>query len=349
VSPSGEKGVNTQKIKPKRKKNNLKNQNMKQVISILNLFFVALMILVTSCRKTELPQVLTLEVAEVTKTTATVSGKIVYDGGDALSEYGICFSTGENPGIADNKVVVQNQKAYFSCELQTLLPGTRYYARAYARNKNGVAYGKVISFLTEFETITDIEGNVYNIVQIGTQTWMAENLSTTILNNGTPIPHKPQSLDWENSFTSAYCWYNNDYELYGQTYGALYNHKTVQTGRLCPEGWKVPSDNDWMTLIEYLGGESVAGGKLKETETTHWRSPNTGASNQVNFSALPGGYRHYSGGIFMNVGNAAYFWSSSKQTFSPVAYYWSIYYGQTSINKNGSYYQFGYSVRCVKI
>ena len=320
---------------------------MKQIIANSQVLFFVLMVLVFSCKKIELPQVLTLEVIEVTKTTAIVSGKIAYDGGDAISEYGICFSTANNPTIADNKVISENNQSDFSCELQMLLPSTQYYARAYAVNKEGVAYGKAIPLLTDFETITDIDGNIYRIVQIGSQVWMAENLRTTTLSSGTSIPHKPLSSDWEASSTSAYCWYNNDFGTYGNTYGALYNHRAVQTGKLCPHGWKVPNDSEWMTLIDYLGGESVAGGKLKETGTTNWRSPNAGATNQVYFTALPGGYRHSNGGIFMNCGNAAYWWSSSTQM--TVGNYWSIYYGQASIAKNSSYFQFGYSVRCVKI
>jgi len=109
-------------------------------------------------------------------------------------------------------------------------------------------------------TVTDIDGNVYHIVAIGTQVWMAENLKTTKYNDGTFIPLVTDSTAWGNLSTPGYCWYNNDAATYKNTYGALYNWFTVNTGKLSPKGWHIPSDTEWETLITYLGGESLAGG-----------------------------------------------------------------------------------------
>ena len=136
-------------------------------------------------------------------------------------------------------------------------------------------------------TATDIDGNVYHTVTIGTQIWMVENLKTTRYNDGSPIPFVTDSSSWSNLTTPGYCWYNND-TTNKNTYGALYNWFAVNTGKLAPTGWHVPTDDEWTTLTTYLGGESIAGGKLKETGTTHWRTPNAGATNEIGFTASSG-------------------------------------------------------------
>ena len=125
----------------------------------------------------------------------------------------------------------------------------------------------------EPETVTDIDGNVYNTVTIGTQVWLKENLRTTKLNDGTEIPYVTSGGIWAGLSTPGYCYYDNSWSN-AITYGALYNWHTVNTGKLCPTGWHVPSNEEWETLITYLGGDSLVGGKLKETGTAFWESPN---------------------------------------------------------------------------
>ena len=154
--------------------------------------------------------------------------------------------------------------------------------------------------------VTDYDGNHYSSVLIGSQIWMAENLKTIKYNDGTAIPLVTDATEWSNLTTHGYCWYNNDEATYGDTYGALYNWYTVETGNLCPTGWHVPTDAEWTELIDYLGGESVAGGKLKETGTTHWNSPNPGATNETGFTTLPGGYRADFNGSSGDIGNGGY-------------------------------------------
>ncbi len=160
---------------------------------------------------------------------------------------------------------------------------------------------------TPSDTVTDIDGNVYHTVTIGTQVWLVENLKTTRYNDGTSIPLVTDSAAWSNADTSAYCWYNNDIAN-KNTYGALYNWFTVNTGKLAIAGWHIPTDAEWTTLTDYLGGESIAGGKLKETGTTHWRSPNAGATNESGFTALPGGHRDVNG-TFSAMGDDGFWWS----------------------------------------
>lgn len=194
--------------------------------------------------------------------------------------------------------------------------------------------------------ITDKDGNVYTSVIIGTQEWMAENLKTTKYNDGTDIPLVTDDYEWGDLTTDAYCWYNNDAATYKTPYGALYNWYAVNTGKLCPTGWHIPTDEEWTELTDYLGGTSVAGGKLKESGTTHWNSPNTGATNETGFTALPSGYRNY-GGTYDDIVNYGYWWSS--QEFSTTeAYYRDMSYNDISIYRGNDYKLYGFSVRCLR-
>ena len=196
------------------------------------------------------------------------------------------------------------------------------------------------------DKITDKDGNVYTSVTIGTQVWMVENLKTTKYNDGTAIPNVTDNTEWSNLVTPAYCWYEND--ITNKTpYGALYNGYAVKTGKLCPTGWHVPSDTEWNTLINYAGGLDVAGGKLKETSTTHWNSPNTGATDEYGFKYLPGGLRDTYGSI-NNIGIVGDYWGDDSQT-SGYQFSIGIFYNDNSVGTISSGFQDeGISVRCLK-
>jgi uncharacterized protein (TIGR02145 family) len=194
--------------------------------------------------------------------------------------------------------------------------------------------------------VTDIEGNVYPTVQIGTQTWMTANLRTTKYNDGTAIPNAPGDQVWSNYTTGAYCWYNNDIGNKA-TYGALYNWFAVtDPHKICPTGWHIPSDAEWATLISYLGGDAAAGGKMKETGTTHWNSPNTGADNSSGFTALPSGARNM-GGTFAFLGQSGFWWSSTSK-YDYEAWTRLIENNYAKINHYADFQSSGFSVRCVK-
>jgi uncharacterized protein (TIGR02145 family) len=189
--------------------------------------------------------------------------------------------------------------------------------------------------------VTDIDGNLYSTITIGTQTWMKQNLKTTRLNDGTPIPNVTDNAAWGALTTPGYCWYNND-NAYRATYGALYNGYAVNTGKLAPKGWHVATDAEWTTLSNFLGGEEVAGGKLKEVGLVHWESPNTEATDEAGFSALPGGQR--SNYNFSSMGYYGYWWSAGG---SP-AYFRNIFYASESLQRLNFNNCYGYSVRLVK-
>ncbi|MFH0842114.1 MAG: fibrobacter succinogenes major paralogous domain-containing protein [Bacteroidota bacterium] len=160
-------------------------------------------------------------------------------------------------------------------------------------------------------TIRDTDGNIYTSVKIGTQVWMIENLQTTKLNNNTNVTLMTENWSDESMSTPGYCWNENDESKNKTLYGALYNWHAVNTGKLCPIGWHVPTYDDWTTLITYLGGKTNAGGKLKETGYSLWQIPNEGATNESGFTGRPGGF-YYGSGSFDQPGIEAYYWSSTE-------------------------------------
>ena len=194
-------------------------------------------------------------------------------------------------------------------------------------------------------TFTDQrDGEIYKWVRIGNQVWMAENLKATKYNDGTFIPNVIDNTAWTELTSGAYCWYNNDINK-KKIYGAYYNWFAVNTSKLCPSGWHVPTDAEWTTLSNFLGGESVAGGEMKSV--TGWKSPNTGATNSSGFSALPGVDRNHRDGTFGNVNLIGSWWSSSE-IVSSTAWHRSLHYNGAVLSRSPSYKKDGFSVRCIR-
>jgi uncharacterized protein (TIGR02145 family) len=198
-------------------------------------------------------------------------------------------------------------------------------------------------------SIADIDGNHYRTIIIGEQEWMGENLKVTRLNDGTEIMNVPAMNEWTRVTSPAYSWYDND--VSNKTiYGALYNWFAVDSGNLCPVGWRVPDDSDWEVLTDFLGGLSVAGGKLKETGISHWNSPNSGATNESGFSGRPGGYRYgqyWGTGTFYEKGLNGYWWSGTECTDT---HSWTrtIHAGNSRVYRSFFTKNKGFSVRCIK-
>jgi uncharacterized protein (TIGR02145 family) len=201
--------------------------------------------------------------------------------------------------------------------------------------------------VTDPTTVTDIDGNVYHTVTIGAQVWMVENLKVTRYNDGTAIPQVTDSASWENSKSPCYCWYDNNDSAYKNTYGALYNGYVINTGKnIAPEGWHIPSDAEWMILTTNLGGENVAGDKLKEAGSKHWSIMNTTATNESGFTALPGGYRSGSFAKFVGMGTVGYWWSSTQYGYGFI--YRFIDDDESNVWSNNTNKEFGYSIRCIR-
>jgi uncharacterized protein (TIGR02145 family) len=151
---------------------------------------------------------------------------------------------------------------------------------------------------------------------------------------------------WAGLSAPGYCWYKNEEATFKETYGALYNWYSVSTGKLCPAGWHVPSDEEWTVLTDYLGGEGKAGGKLKEKGTAYWVDPNAGATNEYGFTAMPAGFRYYDGKFF-DFGFSGYWWSSKEYSESR-AFFRLLYYSDTNFFRFDNSKKIGFSVRCLK-
>ncbi len=294
----------------------------------------------------------TLEVEEITHHSA-LGGGVIHDHGlgPVLSK-GICWSTDSLFSNGNNRYLAsQDESDDFAVLMEDLDPGTDYYVRAYAVNQIDSAFGNTVFFATQYEKVTDIEGNQYRIHTIGNQTWMIDNLRTTRFSNGDPIPLREENQYWtaETALDEpAYCWYQND-ESYADPYGALYNFEAAADPRnVCPTGWRVMTDDDHKELIMgYLGG-SAGGGKLKTTgtieqETGLWYAPNTAATNDSGFSAIPAGLRHPVTGA---MGYHSVMWTSTSVNNSAIAL------GLANHEKWARVYHYeqhyGFSIRCVK-
>jgi uncharacterized protein (TIGR02145 family) len=323
---------------------------------------VAFSVFLNSCKKKEQipPTVNTLEVTDIFSTTAKGLGEVVREGSSPVTARGACWSTSPSPTISDNKTTDGTGIGKYESSITGLTPNTTYYARAYATNSAGTSYRNDWTFKTSvaigdetiifnpnltYGTVTDIDGNVYKTIKIGTQTWMAENLKTTRYTDGSNIPYITDREAWLEVLSPAYCWYNNDPGS-KNLYGALYNWYAVMTGKLSPTGWHIPSHAEWTTLNTYLGGDDIAGGKMKETGTTHWKSPNAGATNESGFTCLPGGWRQADTGTG-GVSECCNIWSSSESSLyrawgKAISWEFELSGWQKTIQRDGA------SVRCIK-
>jgi uncharacterized protein (TIGR02145 family) len=325
---------------------------LKRIPSVSGVIMIlALFMLNYSClkEKHELPGITTAMMTDVSLTTAASGGNVTYDGGDPILSKGVCWNDSSEPTVDDSKTDEGPGSGPFSSQITGLIPYKEYFLRAYATNKTGTAYGSQISFVTD-GIIIDIDGNSYNTIIIGKQTWMKENLKTTRYSNGDNIPYVTSRLEWFYLTSPGYCWYddniNNKY-----AYGALYNWFTLNAGsngnrNVCPTGWHVPSDVEWSYLISYLGGEGNAVGKLKEAGNTHWQEPNSGATDESSFTALPAGGRDYDG-IYYDLGTYGYWWSSTEFVSGGAWCRFAGYDGSGGF-RYGRYEQDGFSVRCIK-
>ena len=303
-----------------------------------------------------LPSITTNPPSSIGIDSVIVGGNITNDGGSSIVLRGVCYSTTPNPNMGNMRTENGSGVGSFSTILRNLNPSTTYYVRSYAKNLQGVVvYGNEVSFSTGTpipsfscgtSTVSDVDGNNYNTVQIGAQCWTQSNLKVSKYRNGDNIPTGLSNSAWENTTAGAYAAYDNNPGNDG-LYGNLYNHYAVMNKKgLCPMGWHVPTDGEWTNLETFLGG---SGGALKSTATQPtpggWNSPNTGATNSSGFSAEPGGWRSYSGG-FHFVGFSGYWWSSSLS--GPNAWRRGLNFNHGIVNRNANDHLYGFSVRCLR-
>jgi uncharacterized protein (TIGR02145 family) len=195
-----------------------------------------------------------------------------------------------------------------------------------------------------YGSVTDIDGNTYRTIVIGEQEWMAENLNVNHYANGDPIPNVTDNAQWAGLTTGAWCYYNND-PAYECPYGALYNwFVTIDARNVCPTGWHVPTDSEWTILTNYLGGEAVAGGKMKSFGTTYWDSPNNWATNETGFSGLPSGSRLFG---FENLSVFFSLWSSTESNASK-AWHRRVTSDSGDIASGNPNKESGLAIRCLR-
>ena len=212
-----------------------------------------------------------------------------------------------------------------------------------------IAICSCASIILSAQSVTDIDGAVYQTIKIGNQTWMQQNLNVSQFRNGDPIPEVTTDTEWEKAGLEkkpAWCYYESNTD-HGKIYGKLYNWYAIHDKRgLAPKGWHIPTNEEWKAIATFLGGPDLAGKKLKEKGTTHWKSPNKDATNDSGFTGLPGGL-NYSFGSFVSMGNAGYWWTADEDGEETALLYSLSHENSTLLdlflNKG-----VGISVRCIK-
>ena len=304
-------------------------------------------------------QVTTFPPASVGATGALCSGLVGQPGDSPVVARGICYGTDELPDLSGPSVAAAGSTGPFQVQLTGLQPGASYFARTFATNAQGTSYGNQVSFSARsadylnpaltYGSVTDQEGNSYATIVIGAQEWMAENLRTATYANGDTIPNVTDAGQWAGSTTGAWCHYEHG-AAYDIPFGKLYNwYAAVDARNVCPTGWHAATEQEWITLADYLGGTDVAGGKMKSTGTIGsgnglWIEPNTDATNESGFSALPGGSCSFDGAFYSN-GSSGHWWSP---TGGSVTAYRQLVTWFGSIEGSGASQTLGYSVRCVR-
>jgi uncharacterized protein (TIGR02145 family) len=310
------------------------------------------------------PSAITKAATDITDLSARLHGTVNpnYPPTNVYFEYGTTLEFG-NIVDAEPSPVSGTDDISVHAYIDDLSENTKYHFNVKAVNKHGITYGEAKTFRT-WDSVTDIDGNIYNTQLIGYQEWMLENLKVTRYRNGDAIPIGLGDTEWQNTTSGAYAVYphsggwdevnvdgvNSDEKML-ELYGALYNWYAVDDDRgLCPPDWHVPSDDEWTTLINYLGGESIAYGNMKSTRTKpdphpRWENPNSGANNESGFSGLPGGSRNMNG-HYGNIGYGGYFWSSTDSDSSNA---WSRYLDfRIESERSPISKQSGFSVRCIR-
>ncbi len=315
--------------------------------------------------KLEFPTVFTLPAHEITRFSAHSGGETLQEGSFPVIARGICWNTVGQPTILEDTTLNGQGPGAFQSVMQGLHPDITYYVRAYATTSVGTAYGEEHTFRTSnlpeylhpqltYEQITDIDGNYYYTIVIGQQVWMAQNLQTTHFANGDRIEYV--SKNWSTTYTAAWCYPKDDPAL-NLDYGKLYNGYTARDPRNpCPNGWHVPSKEDWKTLSDFLGGDSLAVGKIKTNGKSYngqnfWANLNPGTTNESGFSALPGGSRNpngffsgfvVNGEFFEGFGHVGVWWDADAGS-RWLMFHEDYFYPFSSVNTSA-----GYCIRCVK-
>jgi Fibrobacter succinogenes major domain (Fib_succ_major). len=349
-----------------------KNKTILSCVIALSLF--------TACNSNSdlVPVISTGAITNVTQSSANGSGKLISNGSSAVTERGICWSNLPNPTIKGNYSIDSLGTTSFVCPIMLYSPSTTYYVRAYATNSSGTGYGENIQLTTPadstmpnpllnpaltYGSMTDIDGNVYKTITIGTQTWMAENLRVTKYRNGDIISNETDNTKWASLKTGSQCTFNNGSEKNSiAKFGRLYNFYAVADARnIAPQGWHVASDAEWATLTNYINqhpGTSVSGAQALGA-VSDWNESSvpgtvgcpdpdtyTSLNNSSGFCGLPIGIRGDYGVCDYVTKYAAWWTANANDTNS--AWFRSLSYYSKEMSKNFYNKSYGLSVRCIK-
>ncbi|OFY65331.1 MAG: hypothetical protein A2V64_04845 [Bacteroidetes bacterium RBG_13_43_22] len=338
---------------------------------------VILLFLLSACSKIDPEKPLAVTTDDITLFSEGIyifNGSVAGSAPESIRDHGFCWGTSMDPEKDENSICLgaRSSEGRFSSMVYDVSENTTYYVRAFITAGTETYYGEGRTFTTPetmIPMVIDIDQNIHYSVQIGDQIWMADNLKTIHYSDGRSIPRVEDQQAWYDFslFTRAYCWYDN-YGAIGATYGALYtwpaamdvdSHEDVKPGRvqgICPVGWHLPSDEEWKMLEMYLGMSrseadkedwrgTTEAGPLKHSGLQYWQSPNTGATNETGFTALPSGWRD-GAGYFKNLGSGTRFWSSS--TKGDYALVRQLDYNSSRIYRGTKGLYEGISVRCIK-
>ncbi|MFA5644708.1 MAG: FISUMP domain-containing protein [Patescibacteria group bacterium] len=296
------------------------------------------------------------------RTDSDVSGDITVTASFSINVYTLSYSAGSNGSVTGTTTQTVNYG--LDGTAVTAVPSSDYYFLEWSDNSTDnprtdtsisadITVSAIFEPICDSSTVSDADDNVYSAVVIGNQCWMGENLKTTKFSDDSSIPNITTS--WQDTVTPTYGWYNNDYATYGSIYGALYNWYAIDSSsngskNVCPSGWVIPSTTDWSELFTFAGGTTVAGGKLKATSTTYWDSPNTGATDEFGFTALPGGVKWYTTQAWYSIEQVGQYWASNQYSSSE-AYQFAFRYDSARINYDVTAYinkKAGLAVRCIR-
>jgi uncharacterized protein (TIGR02145 family) len=314
-------------------------------IMILLVAVLACLTLVSSGCKKEIPvpMVKTLDPWQIESGSVMCGGEVIDHFGVLVHATGLCWSTKGVPDINGSHIVLGSGTAPFAARITDLDPNTQYFVRAFASNKSGTGYGNTMVVQTQM--IKDVDGNEYQTVRIGDQVWMKENLKVSKLNDSTPLIAGSAIL--QPGIKPGYVYYNHDSTTFHEVYGKLYNWYAVETGMLCPTGWRVPNNYDWDDLIGFIGDGYMAGGPLKATDTLYWLHPNKDATDEWGFHALPGGLYVAEQNLFSEMRQAGYFWSADPYVVNN-AWCHQMYFNSAANTRLFNLRPRGLSVRCIK-
>jgi uncharacterized protein (TIGR02145 family) len=349
---------------------------MNKLYKIALLSILGTSFLLTLCKKSEeipLVTITTVPVSNISRTAVSLEGSLINEGTDTIISYGFCWNSSPQPTFDDNRIVVNSMKTGNTTNgtyvnyIRDLSPNTTYYVKAYAVTVNNKFYGEQETFTTKpatvnitfnpdltYQSIPDIDRNIYKTIKIGDQESMAEHLKTTRFNDGTAIPLVTDNYVWNNLITPGYCWYNNDEEGFKNIYGGYYNWYTVKNGKLCPSGWHVPTKEDWKVLKLSLGiapelaepgapfQEITEAHKIKETGNFNWPEGSVIATNESGFTALPGGSRSVD--TSFGEGTTASWWLACDYALS----IWIVNFDNWILDSDMLSEKYGMNVRCMK-